>query len=388
VKPGVTVVADVPSPFQNVFFDAVARRDEVDLEVVFCRASVGYRSAWLGSRPRLARYEIASRIGVEDFFLNPTVVPQLLARRDRLPVIIGYYLPTMAAAVLALGAMGRRWAFWTDTIPDRRDEAPSLKSRGRNAMLRYCLTRSSVCLTTGAAGVSSLVREGADPRRIHSMPFVTDQERICADSEALRPRREIVRRDLGIPPSARVFLFVGQMIARKGVDLLIDAVAGLPRGGPVEPWLVLVGEGPDRASFEALAMQRGVGVTFVPNTPNEELPRFFAIADAFVLASRFDAWPVVVIQALAAGLPVIGSDAAGSVRDCVRDGESGWVFPTGDVAALTAALERAYRADPQLLLTMGRAATEAVRPFSPDAVAATFTRAVEHALSVGVSRSS
>src|ERR1700679_1568846 len=57
VKPSVTIVADVPSPFQNVFFDAVARRGEVDLEVVFCRASVAYRSAWHGSRPRLARYK-------------------------------------------------------------------------------------------------------------------------------------------------------------------------------------------------------------------------------------------------------------------------------------------------------------------------------------------
>src|SRR5207302_2775254 len=95
-----TVLADVPSPHQNVFFDAVARLGEVDLEVIFCRRTMPGR-AWSGEGPRVARH----RFGGLSF---PT---------DTIPIVVGYYLPPLLAAGLLLGALRRRWIFWTDTLP-------------------------------------------------------------------------------------------------------------------------------------------------------------------------------------------------------------------------------------------------------------------------------
>jgi glycosyltransferase involved in cell wall biosynthesis len=71
----------------------------------------------------------------------------------------------------------------------------------------------------------------------------------------------------------------------------------------------------------------------------DALPRFFSDADVFVLPSRYDGWGVVVNQALGAGLPVVCSDAVGAAEDLVIPGENGYIFPSGDVVALQAALE-------------------------------------------------
>lgn len=88
---------------------------------------------------------------------------------------------------------------------------------------------------------------------------------------------------------------------------------------------------------------------------------------------------MVVVEALAAGLPVIGSDACGSVRDAVVDGEAGWVIPAGDEVALARALESLRSIGSARLQAMQVRARASVAAWAPDAVAKGFTAVVESA---------
>ncbi|MGC4030696.1 MAG: glycosyltransferase family 4 protein [Tepidisphaeraceae bacterium] len=139
----------------------------------------------------------------------------------------------------------------------------------------------------------------------------------------------------------RRFLFMGRYAPEKGLDTLIDAYARYRREAAA-PWeLVCFGRGPDAAK---LANQPGVTDRgFISPT---EQPRALAEAGAFVLASRFDPWPLVCVEAAASGLPLVCSTACGSPVEVLRDGFNGYQFATGDAEALCRRLHQvSARAD-------------------------------------------
>jgi glycosyltransferase involved in cell wall biosynthesis len=138
-------------------------------------------------------------------------------------------------------------------------------------------------------------------------------------------------------------LFVGRLVERKGVPLLLDAVASLP--AERRAVLHVVGDGPDRGALEERAARLGLDgrVVFHGFVSHEEKRRRFASCDAFVLPAVVDAkgdtegLGVVLLEAMTYGKPVIAS-AAGGIVDIVRDGRNGWLVPPGDAAALADAI--------------------------------------------------
>jgi len=129
--------------------------------------------------------------------------------------------------------------------------------------------------------------------------------------------------------------FVGQLIARKRVDLLIAAVSRLV-SRDVE--LVVIGNGPQQDELRAQAESLIPGrIHWKGRLPIEAIPQELAQADCLVLPSRFDGWGAVVSEALMVGTPVVCSDACGSAEAVLASGVGG-VFPSGDVNALTALL--------------------------------------------------
>jgi glycosyltransferase involved in cell wall biosynthesis len=165
-----------------------------------------------------------------------------------------------------------------------------------------------------------------------------------------------------------VFLFCGQMIARKGIDLLLSAFARLV-AEDIPARLELVGREAELPALLApLPPAVRARINYAGFQPPAELPATFARADVFVLPSRHDGWGVVVNQALGAGLPVICSDAVGAGHDLIRHEANGLVVPAGDVAALTTALRRLARSA-DLRRTLGAAARTTAEALAPERAA-------------------
>ena len=109
---------------------------------------------------------------------------------------------------------------------------------------------------------------------------------------------------------------------------------------------------------------------------SERLALWYAAADVFALPARTEAWAgPAVNEAMAAGLPVVASEAAASATDLVRPGENGFVVPVGDVGALRGALERLL-ADPDLRMRMGRASRRIIAPLTPQRSARAMSEAL------------
>ncbi|MGY1640759.1 glycosyltransferase family 4 protein [Geodermatophilus sp. SYSU D00703] len=161
--------------------------------------------------------------------------------------------------------------------------------------------------------------------------------------ERLRvPAGRIVHIDNGLPLPAvsvpdrpvRRLLFVGLLVRRKGVHVLLEAMARAAL--PADVTLQVAGDGPERPRLEATASRLGLHdrVTFLGF--RRDVPRLLGEADAFVLPSAMEQQPLVLIEALGAGKPVIATDVGG-IADMIAG--AGIVVPPGDVAALTLALQ-------------------------------------------------
>lgn len=143
---------------------------------------------------------------------------------------------------------------------------------------------------------------------------------------------------VALPPAAGPvqILYLGQLIERKGVDILLRALGGL---SDLNWALTVVGSGDRKDALEALALKLENRVTFHSALENEAAMQRMAESDVFVLPSRHDGWGVVVSEALLRGVPVICSDHCGA-SDLLGESWRGEAFRAGSAAALEAALRR------------------------------------------------
>lgn len=175
--------------------------------------------------------------------------------------------------------------------------------------------------------------------------------------------RTAARRALGAPEGEIVIGTVGRLVPVKNYELLVRAFGRLasPSGRPTR--LVFIGEGPERAKLEAAAAASGVAARTILLGHREDVADLLVGLDVFVLPSLSEGMSNTLLEAMAAGVPVVASDVGGN-GEIVRDGETGLLFASGDEGGLAAHLETLV-ADPARRAGMGRTGYERVmREFS------------------------
>jgi rhamnosyl/mannosyltransferase len=165
------------------------------------------------------------------------------------------------------------------------------------------------------------------------------------------------------PVAVPTLLFVGRHRYYKGVDDLIRAMIGM------RARLIVAGDGPERAAWQRLAGELGLGerVVFVGEVKDADLPGLYAAADVFVLPanSRAEAFGQVLLEAMAAGLPCVTTELGTGTSEVVRDGATGLVVSPRDPDMLRIAITRLLD-DPEKRTAMGRAGrTRALAEFTP-----------------------
>lgn len=161
-----------------------------------------------------------------------------------------------------------------------------------------------------------------------------------------------------VPDNAYVIGTVGRLRPQKGIDVLLDAFAGLPGD---RAHLVIVGDGELRADLAQHTADSKFGERVHFLGMRTDLPDLYAAFDLYAHAAHFEGMPNAVMEAMAAGLPVVATAADGT-RELIRDGETGCLVPVGDAAALGKAIEDLLR-DSAARRKLGEAAALFMRDF-------------------------
>ncbi|MGQ9501269.1 MAG: glycosyltransferase [Anaerolineae bacterium] len=190
------------------------------------------------------------------------------------------------------------------------------------------------------------------PRYIETSPWLRPVAHKCAvvplgvDIRQFTPSQKQERGSLHL-------LFVGRLRYYKGLDALLRALVQVP-----ETTLTIVGDGPMRAPWEALAgaLQLGERVRFVGDVPDAELPEWYRQADVFVLPAnaRAEAFGTVLLEAMASGLPCVTTELGTGTSWIVQHGVTGLVVPPNDIPALVTALKQLHQ-DAALRRRLGQA---------------------------------
>jgi glycosyltransferase involved in cell wall biosynthesis len=213
----------------------------------------------------------------------------------------------------------------------------SVHEGGRLRMIAARLTSRLVDHVTivSQAAADRYVGDGIVPRHLVSVvPNGVDTELI---RNVPAGSREALRASLGLRDRF-VWLAVGRFEVPKDYPNMLRAFARCSREHP-DSVLLLVGRGSLQAATEALAVELGLGDTVRFLGVRPDVPLVMSAADAYVLSSAWEGMPMVLLEAAAAGLPIVAT-AVGGNREVVLDGESGLLVPPRDDAALAAAMAR------------------------------------------------
>jgi glycosyltransferase involved in cell wall biosynthesis len=234
---------------------------------------------------------------------------------------------------------GIRWGFFAHGLDILRTAAHWRGRRLKHWRWR-ALADASLIVTNSRFTAGEVERLGFDGARIAVVPPETDTTRF----RPARDRAEVIaeRQRLGLPGTGLLTLFVGRLVARKGVDELFAALALTP-----DAQLVVVGAG-DAGPWQAKAGAAGVAdrVLFRGSPPDDELPHWYRAADIFAAPSRHrvergqvEGFGIVFLEAQASGLPVLATNAGG-IPEAVTADRTALLVPPGDVPALAAAWQR------------------------------------------------
>lgn len=350
----ITFLAVMPAPYMMDLFDAINRDPRFRLKVHFLEKPAVAAPGVYWREKQLPSYTSVLPGGWVYLFrarvhLNTGLFEALTRDEPDIVVVMGYSSVTYQIAMYGMWAKRIPWVFW--------GEVPGFEQRGIfGGTLRWLAMRPVAWLAAGIAAIGSRAAAAYDrltknSRLVHDIPYYCRNDRLL---QIVRPGGD----------DAPHFLFCGQLVPRKGVDLLVQSFCMLAMDHD-NVRLTLVGDGPLRETLAASIPDAiRPRVTWAGFKEADELPAYFAQANVFVLPSIHDGWGVVINQAVSAGMAVIASDTVGAAADLVTDQLNGRIFPTRDGAALTTAM-RFFVDHPERIGEFGaasRARALALRP--------------------------
>jgi glycosyltransferase involved in cell wall biosynthesis len=329
---------------------ALVASGRIDLTVLFC-SEFGLKAYHDKGFGKKIQWDVPLLDGYSSFFLrnwslnpglnsfwgllNPGVIGRIAEGRYDAVLVHGWGRATNWIAMLAAIATGTPLLIRGEA--NLLNPVSRTKQLLKEIILRPLFARAAGFLSIGRHNTEFYRNYGVPENKIHLTPYAVDNQYWLSQGEALVSKKSGLKQSLGFNHENPIVLFSGKLVAIKRPMDLLRAFEALPES--LNAGLVFLGDGELRADLEAYARERSVKNTrFVGFKNQTEMAPYYSMADVFVLPSSYEPWGLVVNEALCFGLPVIASDKVGATGDLVQEGVNGFVYPAGDVPALTARL--------------------------------------------------
>ena len=281
-------------------------------------------------------------------------IPQLAAYRPDAVISVELGMRTLQAALFRLLRPRTPFLVWAMLSEHSEREWGPV----RRLLRRFILRRADGVMVNGESGARYIAGFGVPDALITRVNQPVDVALFAREPRA-RPDGAATR-----------LLYSGLLVPRKGVVAFAEALEAWARhhaSRAIEMWWL--GDGEQRAALEARALPPNLSYRFLGHVPYAALPAVYAQADLLAFPSLLDEWGLVVNEAMAAGLPVIGSIYSQAVEELVRDGEHGWVYDPLVPGATLQVITRALDTPPDALTDMRAAVRRRIAGLTPETAA-------------------
>jgi glycosyltransferase involved in cell wall biosynthesis len=325
---------------------------------------VFYCSNWLhpcnwDSWPRAYHYpykvlpKISVRTHLGEFYLNPTIVFELIKLKPDVLIINGYTDPTTWFAFAVARLLKIPIIHWTEGIK----EPNSVLGKMTRPLRMLFIKKPDAVVVPGKLSKDYVTSFGVESSKVFFAPNAIDNGLFVRISDRCAASKHSFKDQLGLSDEI-IILYVGQLIERKGLKYLLQAYSRIEKERDDIALLVL-GRGPQESNLRNLADFLGIRRFKImrPGLRLEELIAIYSAADIFVLPTLEDVWGFVINEAMICGLPVVSTRSSQAALEMVHSGENGYVIKEGDSEELYVALKNLIR-DPTERERMGSRSKE------------------------------
>lgn len=361
------LITELIAPYRIPVFNALARRKEVELHVIFLSRTDASQRQWRVYEEEIKfSYEVLPcwrrRVGKFNVLLNRGMAESLRKFAPDVVICGGYNYVSSWQAL--------RWAKRHSVPFVLWSESTGNDSRNKHAPMEFLKSKFvGSCdgfVVPGQSARDYLLSLGVKSEDISIAPNAVDTALFASAGAVVRENETQLRAQLALPQ--RYFLFVGRLVAGKGVLDLLDAYERMSPALRASVGLVFAGEGSMRAELESRARDIHPGrVHFAGFVHRDELAAYYALAECFVFPTRTDPWGLVVNEAMACGLPVICTRVAGCAADLVQ--ENGRLVSPANADELASAMED-IATNSDIRERMAGESRQAIQAHSPERCAA------------------
>jgi len=291
---------------------------------------------------------------------NPAMVPYIFCNKSRYVLIHGY--DTLSSWYVYFAALwSRKIIIWRGETIESKEGGWTLTKFIKALVLPLYFRGCSTVLYSCISNYECLEKY-VPKHKLVSFPCAVDndffQKNRIEDADELRE----LRLENGLPEDHMVIASCSRLTKRKRIDLNIKAIAKM-RDRNVS--LLLIGDGPERETLQAMANSLGVNVVVTGFVGQVKVAKLFSVVDVFVLLSSYDASPKALNEAMSFPIPLVVSDGVGTARDLVREGINGYIYRDGEEDALVEYFNQ-FAENPDTRVEMGRENANLLKNYSFD----------------------
>ena len=354
----VIIVAPTCFYYQVDLFRQLAAHPKIDLMVFFCsdeaihardvRKMYQVDDTWGDENELLVGYEhkfLPNQSPTPSYLkwpyglMNLSIWKELRNERPDAVVLMSWMNITWWIAILACLRYRIPILYMTDANVQAAILGPAWKTWIKNLFLKNMVFKlASGFLCAGTANLMLYKFYGVPDEKLVPFAYSWGYDSHLKAWEDLKPRRAELRAQQEISDDSLVILYCGRLVAEKR---LLDLLRAYNRINCQNKILAFVGSGELQNEMQEYVDKHGLdSVRFFGFQSRHEVSKYYTTADLLVLPSQRETWGMVVNEALCYALPVIVSDQVGSARDMVQNGQNGFIYPSGDVEALTLCLQQ------------------------------------------------
>ena len=327
----VAIITNIPTLYRKKQWEYYAMCKYLDITVFYCANTEKGRYWKINSSERFKEVFLKG-LSYKSFHFNPGVLKVIFKDFDVF-IVGGYGSPSLIMSIITLKLLKKPWVMIIDGI------SPLNLNKGHSTVddfKRFLIKWANAYSANGTVGKKFLKSYGIFPKKIFNQYMTVDVDDFINKGKDSKKIKKTVREEYGIPDNTTVLIYAGRLIYKKGVQDLIDAIKILKING-YDIIAFIVGEGDYKGELQMKSQDIKSNIIFTGHVNPDKIYKYYYASDIFILPTYNDLWGLVVNEAMACGLPIIVTDAAGCSYDLIKD--NGYIVTHHDINELSRAIE-------------------------------------------------